>query len=125
MNNKGFAITGIIYTLFILFLMILLSVLSGLRSYQRLMISSTSSLETSFEGTKLSELSLDVIDDENVTKYAGKYVFTEGTNTCTTYLASDVDLDIDTIHFTEGTCSFSPNESNLKTDETYIFGVES
>lgn len=35
MDNKGFAITGIIYTLFILFLMILISVLSGIRIMQR------------------------------------------------------------------------------------------
>ena len=34
MNNKGFAITGILYTLFILFIMILFSILSSL-SYKK------------------------------------------------------------------------------------------
>lgn len=71
MNNKGFAITGIIYTLFILFLMILLTSLAVLSSYQRLMINSTSSLENSFEGKEV-EASTMTNGEADV---LGKYIF--------------------------------------------------
>ena len=37
MNNKGFAITGILYTIFILFIMILLSILSGLNTRKNIL----------------------------------------------------------------------------------------
>lgn len=73
MNNKGFAITGIIYTLFIIFLLILLSVLSGLRSFHRLMINSVDYFESSFNGVKIKEL-----DDFKIGSEAlvlGKYIF--------------------------------------------------
>ena len=75
MGNKGFAITGIIYTLFILFLMILLTVLAGLSSYQRLMINSIISLEDSFEGEKMSKLELDNINNSKKAMYLGKYIY--------------------------------------------------
>lgn len=93
MNNKGFAITGIIYTLFILFLMILLTVLTGLSSYQRLMINSTRSLENSFEGEKIvDDSSIDNEEFDNIkkngyAKYLGKYVFELANGIeCSTYL---------------------------------------
>lgn len=53
MNNKGFAITGIIYTLFILFLMILISILSGIRIFQR-----TSSRDVTKISDKFEELEM-------------------------------------------------------------------
>lgn len=123
MNNKGFAITGIIYTLFVLFLMILLSVLSGLTSYQRLMINSTKTLEPSFEGTKITNIS-DVVDNNGVTKYSGKYVFKNGNTMCTAYLETGTKLQNATISFVEGTCSFSVSKDNINKDSTYIFGME-
>ena len=93
MNNKGFAITGIIYTLFILFLMILLTVLTGLSSYQRLMINSTRSLENSFEGEKIvddpstNNDKFDNIKNNGYAKYLGKYVFELANGIeCSTYL---------------------------------------
>ena len=106
MNNKGFAITGIIYTLFIIFLMVLLSVLSGLKSYQRLMSNSISGLENSFEGVKLKDSSYEdnAIDGNGVVNYSGKYVFEKEGVTYMTYLG-------------KGT--------NLKEDESYIYGVDS
>ena len=75
MNNKGFAITGIIYTLFILFLMILLTVLAGLSSYQRLMVNSTRSLENSFEGEQMTDDDVTNIKNSGVASVSGKYVF--------------------------------------------------
>lgn len=88
MNNKGFAITGIIYTLFILFLMILLSILSGLSTTQRLMITSTESLEESLKGIKV-----DITEAEDeIAPYSGKYIFevkvTNADNSINTFMCS-------------------------------------
>ena len=127
MNNKGFAITGIIYTLFIIFLMVLLSVLSGLRSYQRLMINSIGGLENSFEGIKLKGSSYEdnAIGVDGIVNYSGKYVFESGGNKCTTYLEKGTKLNTtDTIYYIEGTCSIAL-EDNLNEENTYIFGVDS
>ena len=81
MNNKGFAITGIIYTLFLLFLTILLSVLSVLNRYQTLMVNSTKDIEVSYEGICISKNNL--IKDLDITEDKGKYIFdvelTDGT----------------------------------------------
>ena len=83
MNNKGFAITGIIYTLFVIFLLVLLSVLSNLNSFKRLITSSIESFEDSFEGEKV-ELQEEEISNINnainggegfIVTYKGKYIF--------------------------------------------------
>ena len=55
LNNKGFAITGILYTLFVLFLLILVSVLGGLSSKKNLLEQSITSLEDSYLGTVYSK----------------------------------------------------------------------
>ena len=73
MNNKGFAITGIIYTLFIIFLLILLSVLSGVSSFQRLMINSVDYFESSFKGVKIEKSGGFI--DKNEALVLGKYIF--------------------------------------------------
>ena len=126
MNNKGFAITGIIYTLFIIFLMVLLSVLSGLKSYQRLMSNSISGLENSFEGVKLEDSSYEdnAIDGNGFVNYSGKYVFESGSNICTTYLNKGMNIN-STIYFIEGNCSFTISKDSLNLENTYIYGVDS
>lgn len=126
MNNKGFAITGIIYTLFILFLMILLTVLTGLSSYQRLMINSTRSLENSFEGEKIDDdPSIDNIKDNGYAKYLGKYIFRidengdgeiddNDTMECSTYLKKGTMFNGDntTKSFSKSIAKLSPNDCN-------------
>jgi len=122
MNNKGFAITGIIYTLFILFLMILLTVLSSLNSFQRLIVNSTETLETSFEGKKISDEELKEIKTSRIAPYIGKYIFntlnTDGdTIVCSSYINKNTNFN-DSIFF--------PNECNdykssLELIEAYNF----
>ena len=126
MNDKGFAITGIIYTLFIIFLMVLLSVLSGLKSYQRLMSNSISGLENSFEGIKLegTEYANNAIEEDGTINYSGKYVFKSGSNICTTYLNKGININ-STIYFIEGNCSFTISKDSLNLENTYIYGVDS
>lgn len=111
MNNKGFAITGIIYTLFILFLLILLSVLSNLRTFQKLMINSTEPLEKTFEGIAITEEQLTNIKTNGVVSYTGKYTFEikfrglSESITCSTYLNKGTTLDADNIIFSPDGCN--------------------
>ena len=49
MNNKGFAITGILYTLFILFTMILLSVLATMSAKRTSLEKTIIGLENSYK----------------------------------------------------------------------------
>lgn len=77
MNNKGFAITGILYTIFVLFLAILLSVLSTI-SYKKGVLEKTIvGLEDSFgleEVTNISDTYKEV-DGEYIALLDAKYMF--------------------------------------------------
>lgn len=72
LNNKGFAITGILYTVFILFLMILLSVLSGLNIKRQSLEKNMENIKEEIEET--CESFEETIGTETyITKYSGKY----------------------------------------------------
>lgn len=125
MNNKGFAITGIIYTLFILFLMILLSVLSGLSTFQRLMINSTETLESSFNGKRISLTELETIKNSGIAPYYGKYIFTvTGPSNelfeCSTYLTKGTNLTSETITLSPTDC----NDYSISMDLIEIYSFE-
>ena len=126
MNNKGFAITGIIYTLFLLFLTILLSVLSVLNRYQTLMVNSTKDIEVSYEGIYTNKNNL--IKDLEITEDKGKYIFdvelTDGTiiNNCYSYLDKGINLNIDNINMSPSKCN--NNIKNKKLTSIYIFEGE-
>lgn len=76
MNNKGFAITGILYTLFILFLLILVSVLAGLHSKKNMLEKMTNIVEKSFQGSTLqSDSNVQLALEKKVAPINGKYVF--------------------------------------------------
>ena len=87
LNNKGFAITGILYTVFILFLLIITSVLAGLQLKRTMLERSILLLEDSYIGENLyeSEAGKEKIKNINKTKsgdndpreapVTGKYIF--------------------------------------------------
>jgi hypothetical protein len=111
MNNKGFAITGIIYTLFVIFLMTLLSILAMSSSFQKLLINSNSSLEKSFEGKEIQGTNFETIKNEEKALYKGKYVFKKEGNNCITYLSKNAEFT-DAI-FTPSDCGSYTNEFEL------------
>ena len=89
MNNKGFAITGILYTLFALFSMILLSILGNVSNKKTVLEHSILGLEESF---KMEEKDIaTVVDDFRRIKIDGKLVFKIKTESqseffCSTYV---------------------------------------
>ena len=110
MNNKGFAITGIIYTLFVMFLMILLSVLSGLSSLQRLMINSNESLENTFKGNQVSSTQIENMKLNGEANCFGKYIFeVTGPNSttiqCSTYLEKGTNFQDESITYSPSDCN--------------------
>ncbi len=127
MNNKGFAITGILYTLLILFLTVMVSVLAGLRSKKNMLEQSIIPLEDSFKGTKLSTNQVQQAKNSKVAPVDGKYEFLvtfldSDTRTCYAYLTKNTKID-DNIIFTRKECNeYSSTTSNLQ--QIYSFEEE-
>ena len=72
LGNNGFAITGILYTIFILFLMILLSVLGGLNTKRQLLEKNIEDINSKIEQKcESKDISL---SNNIVTTVTGKYV---------------------------------------------------
>lgn len=125
MNNKGFAITGIIYTLFVMFLMILLSILSGLSSLQRLMINSNESLENTFQGTTVLASEIENMKINGEANYFGKYIFEvtgpNGTKIkCSTYLEKGTNFQDENIVYSPTNC----NEYEIEMDLVAAYSFE-
>ena len=98
LGNKGFAITGILYTIFILFLMILLSVLGGLNIKRKLLEKNIDNMKESLE-EKCQEIENDN-DFPYTTKYLGKYIIEVNGTTYQTYLSKGITInDFSTISY--------------------------
>ena len=83
LNNKGFAITGILYTLFILFILLMFSILNGLQSKKQMLENSTVKLEESFKSkdvTNDSNIGVAKALEEGKALTTGKYLFEINTN---------------------------------------------
>ena len=103
MNNKGFAITGILYTIFILFIMVLLSILAGLSSRRSLLEKSMMSLEDDY---KITDANMNNITGTTA-PFTGKYIYKRNNNEteCTTYLKKGVSLASNSVTFIESNCN--------------------
>lgn len=78
MNNKGFAITGILYTIFVLFMLIVSAILANISFKRRTLSLSTADFEDDFNLTKLDTLTDGYYTSESGDYYAtydGKYLF--------------------------------------------------
>lgn len=128
LNNKGFAITGILYTLFILFLLISLSILGGLQARKQILESSTVANEKSYKGSaEKSTEYVEYISNNHIAPVAGKYEFTYTYDTdtstdtsvkCYSYLNKGDSITAGSVVFTPKDCNdyqytFSANSMNL------------
>lgn len=89
-NNKGFAITGILYFVLIMFLMIISSLLLVLKTR----INRLTDLNTTInEEVELKEKIVDEPIDSYITSFRGKYIFeitdSTGVKTCYSYLPNN------------------------------------
>lgn len=129
LNNKGFAITGILYTLFVMFLLILISILSSLSLKKNILEQSTTKLEDSFIGSKINIEDATIKDETTTdiyTKVSGKYIFKvkniETNTKCITYLKKGVNLsNIKDLIFTTTDCNDFKENLNLQLEEVYSF----
>ena len=97
LNNKGFAITGILYTVFVLFLLILLSVLGGLNIKRQLLERNMESIYSEIEEVCMdSNISL---NGSYLTDYQGKYVFDVNGTLYETYLPKGKEIVLSDLSF--------------------------
>ena len=108
LNNKGFAITGILYTVLIIFLLLLSSLLLMLTTRINRLIRLTDNINKEVENNNVIYISSYTSDsNENkisnpidgdkyfITSYRGKYEFTiNGGGTCYSYLPENTLLSI-------------------------------
>lgn len=96
LNNKGFAISGMLYTLFALFLIIMFSILAMSNFKRNVLIKTTENLRESYT---LKEVSIDRVfknDETRVINISGKYIFETRIlgvdKICTAYLKKGVKI---------------------------------
>lgn len=109
MNNKGFAITGILYTLLILFTLTLISVISVLNTRNKILEKASQKIEY--------KKSWNCINDNilRITAKKGKYIFVDNNNNeCYTYLAENTLLEPNELTFTTSTCNLEKETLTLK-----------
>lgn len=91
MNNKGFAITGILYGLMLVFILALTSFLSILVGKNKRMDALTDSV---YESITLNSITYNFTEDEEDYKYTtlstGLYTFNYNSSICSVYLPSNV-----------------------------------
>ena len=95
LGNNGFAITGILYTIFILFLMILLSVLGGLNTKRQLLEKNIEDINSKIEAKCYSLDDKRPATEYGTTYYSGKYTFKIDNKTYTTYISKGKQLTND------------------------------
>lgn len=139
MNNKGFAITGILYTIFALFLLIIVAALANLSFKVKILSTSVTELEDELAQTLVSSVSeagdkelkegngfIKDINNKYYAQYDGKYVFTLYLNgrepvTCTTYLKKTTEIPSET-DFSEKVV-FIPNDCNGDKDRNIKYKI--
>lgn len=122
LGNRGFAITGILYTLFILFLLILLSVLGSVRSRKNMLEKSTELVEESYQGIKVDAAQVSLIREQKKALVKGKYVFelqfSDSSKVwCYAYLNKEEEIVAGKDDQGRRRITFVPNDCNSYVDE--------
>ena len=129
LNNRGFAIVGILYTLYVLFLLILLSVLGALSVKKRMLEQYTRSIEESYQGKNQSSEIINTFNNSHNTYVAGKYIFqmtyngNNTTNECSAYLKKGLEtIDLKNINYTTKDCNtYKQTAQNIVLKEIISF----
>ena len=110
LDNKGFAITGILYTLFILFILLMFSILNGLQTKKQMLERSTIKLEESFklkDVTNDNNIGIEKALTEGKALTTGKYSFEINTN----------NIPIEGLNKTNGLITSSSGKMQYSIDE--------
>lgn len=95
MNNKGFAITGILYGVLLLFLMVLLSLLYVLVTRINRLTTLNEEVKKVVEDKTITVSETEFTDGYYITTMRGKYeLLVNDTSTCYAYLPKDILLKI-------------------------------
>lgn len=125
LNNKGFAISGILYTLFIMFLLISISILAGLSNQKNMLEQSITNEENSFTGKKIENI--EEIKNQKNAIVKGKYIYiltyNGNTQKCYAYLKKGTDIYSSDIEFVPSICN-EYDSDNLELSEVYSFEKE-
>ena len=96
LNNKGFAISGMLYTLFALFLIIMFSILAMSNFKRNILIKTTENLEESYTLKEITDVDKYIDVATLTTRITGKYVFKAKIagmdKTCSAYLKKGVKI---------------------------------
>ena len=109
MNNKGFAIGGILYSLFILFLLILVSILGGLQSKKNSLMKFMASFEEGITGSE-------IVETNGLTEAPvdGKYQFSSSDDGIKCYAYLKKGTSFNNITFTTDNCNKSDEIKKLE-----------
>ena len=129
MNNKGFAITGVLYTIMILFLLILVSILAGLSSRNNFLKKSVESMENDFVGSEVTDTTvIENAKTSGVAPVTGKYVFNiTGTDiSCYSFVKGGNTLDWSSsdFYFTTTSCNEDKESGNYTYELITIYSFE-
>lgn len=100
LNNKGFAITGILYTLLVLFMLTLISILAGLNTRKRIMDKSVETLENKYKYYNCGNTAT-----SNDAPETGKYIYKSSNLTCYAYLSKGTTTNPNNIQYTTTECN--------------------
>lgn len=114
LNNKGFAITAVLYSLLILFLMLFLATIKILNSERNRLEKIANTVETSSVYMDKKDINEEISKDGYyVTPYRGKYIFSindSNTDDCYVYLPVYT-----VVKFSNGQVTFSDNHQQAIT----------
>lgn len=124
LNNRGFAITGILYTIFVLFSLVLVSILAGLSSKKTFQEKSIESLEEGYISDEITST-----DSLKSGKYHFRFKITKDGVVeeidCYSYLSSFSGITYEDIEYTTYTCNKLKKLSNITFVGYYPFNYDS
>lgn len=111
LNNKGFAITGILYTLLVIFLISLISLLSELNTRKKIMEKSVETMEDKYEFIRCGNKTTSQEAPET-----GKYIFLKNSASeerCYTYIPKGASINPNKLQYTTASCNEETDKENF------------